>query len=71
MLQQIGEHVRRGDSFAFETTLSGRGYARRIPRWQALGYRVKLFFLDCRRPRWRSPVSPTGSRVEATMHRNP
>ena len=44
-LQRIGEHVRRGDSFAFETTLSGRGYARRIPRWQTLGYRVELFFL--------------------------
>ena len=50
MLQQIGEHVRRGDSFAFETMLSGRGYARRIPRWQALGYRVKLFFLGLPTP---------------------
>ena len=28
MLQQIGEHVRRGDSFAFETMLSGHGHAR-------------------------------------------
>ena len=44
MLQQIDEHVRRGDSFAFEATLSGRSYARRILRWRALGYRVKLFF---------------------------
>ena len=45
MLQQIREHVDRGESFAFETTLSGRGYARRIPRWRSEGYRVKLFFL--------------------------
>ena len=44
-LQRIGEHVRRGDGFAFETTLSGHTYARRIPHWQTLGYRVELFFL--------------------------
>ena len=45
MLEQIREHVLKGESFAFETTLSGRGYARRIPRWWEQGYRVKLFFL--------------------------
>jgi len=45
MLSQINEHVRKGESFAFETTLSGRGYAQRIPRWQGQGYQVKLFFL--------------------------
>ena len=45
MLQQIHGHVRQGNSFAFETTLSGRGYAKWIPRWQDEGYRVKLFFL--------------------------
>ena len=32
-------------NFAFETTLSGRGYARLISRWQTDGYIVKLFFL--------------------------
>ena len=32
--------------FAFETTLSGRAYARQIPQWQALGYRAELFFLS-------------------------
>ncbi len=45
MLEQIRDHVRRGESFAFETTLSGRGYARLIPLWQGRGYRVKLIFL--------------------------
>ena len=44
-LQQIGEHVRRGSSFAFETTLSRRGHARRTPRRRTLGYRVELLFL--------------------------
>jgi len=45
MLGQIHEHARKGECFAFETTLSGRGYARLIPRWQGQGYQVKLFFL--------------------------
>lgn len=46
MLVQIHEHVLKGESFAFETTLSGLSYARRIPRWREQGYRVKLFFLQ-------------------------
>ena len=37
--------MERGERFAFETTLSGRGYARMIPGWRARGYRVILFFL--------------------------
>ena len=45
MLEQIREHVLKGESFAFETTLSGLVYARHIPRWREQGYRVKLFFL--------------------------
>ena len=45
MLEEIHGHVRQGHSFAFETTLSGRGYARWIPRWQEQGYQVKVFFL--------------------------
>ena len=45
MLQQIHRHARNGDSFAFETTLSGRSYARWSPRWQQRGYQVKMFFL--------------------------
>lgn len=45
VLNQIREHTLRGESFAFETTLSGRGYARHISRWREQGYRVILFFL--------------------------
>jgi predicted ABC-type ATPase len=46
MLQEIRQCIQRGESFAFETTLSGRGYARSIPKWRAAGYRVKLIFLS-------------------------
>ncbi|MEO5362431.1 MAG: zeta toxin family protein [Magnetococcus sp. DMHC-8] len=45
MLEQIHAYLRQGVDFAFESTLSGRGYAARIPAWQEQGYRVKLFFL--------------------------
>lgn len=46
MLHAIAEHARKGESFAFETTLSGRGYARMIPGWRASGYLIKLIFLS-------------------------
>jgi predicted ABC-type ATPase len=46
MLAEIKRRVRDGNSFAFETTLSGRHYSRLIPRWRAAGYHVKLIFLD-------------------------
>jgi predicted ABC-type ATPase len=46
MLQEIERHFTARDSFAFETTLSGRGYLKSIRRWQAAGYRVKLIFLS-------------------------
>ena len=45
MLRMIHDCVERKEDFAFETTLSGRGYARLIPVWQEKGYLVKLFFL--------------------------
>lgn len=46
MLKTIDELVLNGESFAFETTLSGKGYARMIPEWQRLGYDVELIFLQ-------------------------
>lgn len=46
MLAEIGLRVRNGSSFAFETTLSGHGYARMIPGWRDAGYYVKLIFLN-------------------------
>lgn len=50
MLAEIHRRVRSGSSFAFETTLSGHGYARLIPRWRAAGYYVKLIFLNLPTP---------------------
>jgi len=50
MLEMIDACVQGGESFAFETTLSGRSYARMIPRWQELGYWVTLIFLRVSSP---------------------
>lgn len=74
MVQSIRDHVRRGRDFAFETTLSGRRYARWIPRWQASGYRVGWFFLALSTPeiaiaRVRSRVLRGGHDVAETTIR--
>lgn len=45
MLQELERHFAAGESFAFETTLSGRGYVPHIQAWRRAGYRVKLIFL--------------------------
>ncbi len=45
MLGEINHAAERGESFAFETTLSGLGYSRKIPQWQNMGFHVSLFFL--------------------------
>lgn len=50
MLEEIDRHFAARESFAFETTLAGRGYARLIPKWQAAGYEVKLIFLRLQNP---------------------
>jgi predicted ABC-type ATPase len=45
MLQEIDECVGKNESFAFETTLSGLTYLRRIRQWRSSGYHVSLYFL--------------------------
>jgi len=50
MLSEIQRRIRKGDSFAFETTLSGRVYARLIPKWRIAGYNVRLIFLSLPTP---------------------
>lgn len=50
MLESITELEQRDESFAFETTLSGLIYARRIRRWREAGYHVTLIFLSLPNP---------------------
>lgn len=45
MLAEISSCVARGESFAFETTLSGLTYLRHIKDWRHAGYHVEMYFL--------------------------
>ena len=66
VLKQVDAIARQGRSFAFETTLSGRGHARRIAEWREQGYRVKLFFL--RLPTPEAAISRVAQRVSEGGH---
>ena len=50
MREEINTHARAGRSVAFETTLAGRRYVKRIKQWRADGYNVKLIFLSLATP---------------------
>lgn len=45
MLRRLRELAARGEDFAFETTLSGRGYVALLREMRAAGYYVRLDFL--------------------------
>jgi predicted ABC-type ATPase len=69
MLEEIDEWVLAGKSFAFETTLSGRAYLKKIAMWQKLGYQVKLWFLSL--PNEDAAVSRVALRVAQGGHNIP
>ncbi len=50
MSQEISNHAKRGESFAFETTLASRGYVAKIKKWRMDGYIVKMIFLSLATP---------------------
>jgi predicted ABC-type ATPase len=66
MLEEIEQCARRGESFAFETTLSGLSYLRLIAGWRAQGYRVSLFFL--RLPNAETAIARVAARVRQGGH---
>lgn len=51
VLQEIDRLAAARASFAFETTLSGLGYARRIRAWKQAGYRVEMVYLKLKSSR--------------------
>jgi predicted ABC-type ATPase len=69
MLEEIDECVAAGHSFAFETTLSGLVYLKKIAMWQQLGYQVKLWFLSL--PNEEIAVSRVARRVLQGGHNIP
>ena len=66
MLEEIRGHARVGRNFAFETTLSGRGYMRMIRQWRGKGYSVKLIFLSLVTPE--EAVERVATRVRLGGH---
>jgi predicted ABC-type ATPase len=69
MLEEIDECVDAGHSFAFETTLSGLVYLKKIALWQAHGYQVKLWFLSL--PNEDIAISRVANRVQQGGHNIP
>jgi predicted ABC-type ATPase len=59
----------QGRSFAFETTLAGRSYLRRIDWWRRDGYRVVLVFLSLGSPE--DAVRRVAERVRQGGHQVP
>jgi predicted ABC-type ATPase len=69
MLKEIDACVAKGESFAFETTLSGLAYLGKIESWQRLGYQIKLWFLSL--PNDDIAVQRVASRVAQGGHNIP
>lgn len=69
MLSEIKANVKAGNSFAFETTLSGKAYAKDIADWKKLGYHITLVFLSL--PNAEFAIQRVAARVAAGGHNIP
>ncbi len=69
MLEEIAECVRREESFAYETTLSGLGYLTHIQQWRAQGFWVSLYFLAL--PNVEIAIARVAERVRQGGHNIP
>ncbi|CAM3727879.1 zeta toxin family protein [Polynucleobacter arcticus] len=69
MLNELDEYTKAGESFAFETTLSGTHYLQRIEEWKDLGYAIKLWFIALSSPEL--AISRVAERVAQGGHNIP
>lgn len=69
MLNELDEYTKAGESFAFETTLSGTHYLQRIEEWKDLGYVIKLWFIALSSPEL--AISRVSERVAQGGHNIP
>ena len=69
LMRRLTEIERRRQSFAIETTLSSRMYAKRISLWKAWGYRTALHFIEL--PSEDYAVQRVATRVAAGGHEVP
>jgi predicted ABC-type ATPase len=69
MIERMHELIRNGESFAFETTCSGRGHARTLLECRKAGYRLTLIFLWLPSPK--VALTRVARRVAQGGHRIP
>ncbi|VGO23002.1 zeta toxin family protein [Pontiella sulfatireligans] len=69
LLRQIRSRVDNGEDFAFETTLSGRSYARLFKELRSKGWKIVLFYLWI--PSAEFSSARVKQRVEAGGHNIP
>ena len=69
MLQLIRENIEKGNSFAIETTLSGRAYAGSVVEWKKKGYSVELYYLKLPTPEM--AIERVSLRVKSGGHNIP
>ena len=69
MLNELDEYTKAGESFAFETTLSGTHYLQRIQEWKNLDYNIKLWFIALSSPEL--AISRVAERVTQGGHNIP
>ncbi len=65
-LERMESHAAERMDFAFETTLSGRGYARRLNKWRERGYQIGMVYL--RLPSAQHVVRRVAQRVSEGGH---
>jgi len=68
-LAELDRLSRARVDFAFETTLSGLVYLRRLKRWKAAGYRIEIVFLRLSSPQL--ALRRTAARVRQGGHNVP
>ena len=66
MLEEMDRQAAAGRSFAFETTLSGHTYLRRIDAWRTSGFTIALIFLSLRSPE--DAIERVAARVQQGGH---
>lgn len=69
MLEEIDRYATMRTRFAFETTLAGHTYLRRIDAWREQGFVVKLVFLSL--PSVDEAIARVRRRVEQGGHNIP
>lgn len=66
LLEELERLTSEGESFALESTLSGRTYVEMFKRWKAMGYRIVIVFLRMDDPK--VCISRVAARVKQGGH---